>query len=399
MIFFISLIFSYVKNLYFDPPSSMERVKEISDNVRTLIIPSSVKIIGNDAGKGLSILESVEFEEGSSLNRICTDAFSNCPNLRFVDFSHCSKLWIIEHNAFYRTGLQEVILPESLKNIEKMAFSETQLRTIKIPDQTLWIGEKCFFKSKLEEIIFNSKSVLHQIGDFAFAETLLTKIELPELIDVIGAGAFAGTPLSNVTFLGDNPAFEITNQTIIKMPSNRLVASFARPDSIVYIPSNVIDISYGSFLYSNLSHVIIPPSVKFIRERAFSYSNLVEITIPETVLLIEKYAFLRCKNLQTLVVESTKTEIIAKAFSQTGLKCGVKCPLEMLTKLRYAGISSVAFQECIESYDENSESESDDDIEKEEEIDEEIEIEEEIEEEFDENYDHNKLYQEYNEEI
>ena len=396
MIFFVSLLFTITKNIFFDPPSSVERIKAISESVRTLIIPYNVKIILNDAAKGSLTLETVECEDNSCLSRICKDAFSQCPNLRFVDFSRCSKLWVIESGAFFHTGLQDVILPESLKNIEKMAFSDTQLRSVKIPDQTLWIGEKCFFKSKLEDITFSVKSVLHQISDFAFAETLLTKVEFPELLDVIGSGVFAGTPLSNISFLGGHSAFDVVNQTVIKKSSHRIVASFVSEELNVVIPSDVIDISYGSFLYSKIEQIVIPPSVKYIRERAFAYSNLINITIPKTILVIEKYAFLKCKNLQSIVIESTNTEIVAKAFSQTGVNCGVKCPLEMLTKLRIAGIPSYAFQEC--SVEENSDEDGndeqnddgndgdkdededeDDDDEESEYIEYEVEIEEEVE--------------------
>ena len=323
-----------------------DRITQIPRTLKEVVIPSFVKVIDENACDNSEYLETLEFEEDSYLCRISKYAFRDCQNLRYVDFSPCKKLWAIENGAFYHSGIEEMILPESLKNIEKLAFSETQLRLVKIPDQTIWIGEKAFFQSKLEEVTFGYRSRLHQIEAHAFAMTNLMFIALPPLLEEIKPGAFAATPLMNITFMGENPTFEVINETIVTKVSKRLVASFVRKDANVDISPSVIEIGPGSFVFSKLYYVTIPPSVLYIRERAFAFSNLIELTIPKNVLLVEKYAFLKCGLLQKLKIESGSTALNEKSFSQTGLECGVKCPLGSITMLRYAGVPVTAFQKC-----------------------------------------------------
>lgn len=120
-------------------------------------------------------------------------AFRDCPNLEYVvlnnnlrvigngAFSDCKKLTdmkfprsltTIQQEAFYNTGLQAVLLPSALEEIEARAF---------------------YLCSDLTNIWFSdgkSDTKIKHIGNFAFAQTGLETITIPASVTTIGEGAF-----------------------------------------------------------------------------------------------------------------------------------------------------------------------------------------------------------------
>ena len=95
-------------------------------------IPNSVTFIGEQAFSDCTNLETVIFENGSQLNTISSRAFYNCRYLSQINLENCSVLNKIGEQAFgragyylvdsYLNGEEGLILPNSLKIIEKGAF-------------------------------------------------------------------------------------------------------------------------------------------------------------------------------------------------------------------------------------------------------------------------------------
>lgn len=76
-------------------------------------IPSSVVAILDDSFSECENLKYVEFEEGSSLRYIGNFAFYSCVNLKEFDFSALSELRMIDNSAFSNTGLRIVDFSEN----------------------------------------------------------------------------------------------------------------------------------------------------------------------------------------------------------------------------------------------------------------------------------------------
>ena len=54
----------------------------------------------------------------STLKALGSDAFRDCPKLKRVALADGSALERIESDCFYKSGLEEITLPKSLKRIE-----------------------------------------------------------------------------------------------------------------------------------------------------------------------------------------------------------------------------------------------------------------------------------------
>ena len=62
-------------------------------------------------------------------------------------------LEVIPETCFWQSGLEEIKIPESVKVIERGAFSECKsLKTISLPPNLQTIGEFCFQKSGLTNL-------------------------------------------------------------------------------------------------------------------------------------------------------------------------------------------------------------------------------------------------------
>ena len=93
------------------------------NKVKKIIIPNSVKVIGNKAFYNTPDLEEVVF--GSNVTIIGREAFYFCSNLKEIELPH--GLQVINEAAFAGTGLIKVILPSTVSNIEKANFVNPNL--------------------------------------------------------------------------------------------------------------------------------------------------------------------------------------------------------------------------------------------------------------------------------
>jgi hypothetical protein len=112
--------------------------------LKSIVIPSSVKIIGRQSFQGLRKLISVIFEDGSQLEKIerfafsgsaietivipssvsilCCYAFSFCSALKSFTFDEPSQLQRIEAAVFFGTPLTSVSIPSSVTDLDQFAF-------------------------------------------------------------------------------------------------------------------------------------------------------------------------------------------------------------------------------------------------------------------------------------
>ncbi len=119
-------------------------------------------------------------------------AFAGCVNLESVKLSNT--LTSIGYGAFLYNGFNEIVLPDSLKYIDKYAFSETKLKSIAIPIGITVIDENTFTECLYLESV-SLPTTLTTIKKQAFAGCInLAKINLENVSDVEDE-AFKGTPI------------------------------------------------------------------------------------------------------------------------------------------------------------------------------------------------------------
>jgi hypothetical protein len=130
----------------FESGSRLERIEEFAlsrSGLKSILIPSSVIVLGKHSFYECKSLESVTFESGSRLERI-------------------------EEYAFYHSGLKSIEIPSSVVVLDKKSFSECK---------------------SLESVTFESGSRLERIEECAFYPSGLKSIELPSSV-VLGELSF-----------------------------------------------------------------------------------------------------------------------------------------------------------------------------------------------------------------
>lgn len=178
--------------------------------ITSVTIPSSIKVIRDEAFYTCRFLTTVTFAPGSQLTTIQNHAFASCPALASIDlpdslthlgtsaFSGCSSLTSIDLSqtglthatgAFSGcTSLISVLLPDTLTNIGYGEFSDCNaLTSIEIPQSVTSIG----------------------IQAFQYCEAL-TSIVIPQGVTSIGEETFHQCyNLASVTLLGSAPTLGI----------------------------------------------------------------------------------------------------------------------------------------------------------------------------------------------
>ncbi len=251
--------------------------------LKSITIPESVTAIEPGAF-ALSGIESIIFDKNcrieefapvdlptpGSTGRIYFGVFAGCENLRTIDIP--SSVLFIEECAFKGwTGLEELIIPESVKYIMTGGlFSECKnLEYVSLPKSATTIGDYMFNECT------NLKSF-----DFAAGYTS------------IGDGAFSGCAnlrtinLDNVTKIGD-AAFKGCGITGIR------------------IPDFMTEIPYGLFKGCDKLESIDFNKAEIIGRDSFEECHALEkITIPQNVKEVGSGAFHSCKNLTEVYIKS-----------------------------------------------------------------------------------------------
>lgn len=152
------------------------------------------------------------------------------------------------------------------------------------------------------------------IGNDAFrcCESL-REITLPPSLTTIGDNPFVGCDI--VDFENHSKLFTTTDQMLIEIKENRLIAYFGKEESII-IPDSIKCIGGSAFGNCHLLRkIIIPDSVDIICQRAFARCrSLQNIAIPSSVKSIGRWAFDCCDSLKTISITNSVERIGYGAF-------------------------------------------------------------------------------------
>ncbi|MBR5081203.1 MAG: leucine-rich repeat domain-containing protein [Bacteroidales bacterium] len=279
--------------------------------LRQIVIPNSVKIIGNYA-------------------------FSYCESLKQIVIPN--SVTIIGESAFASCGIRKLTIPQSvtrigdnpfwgctvdLKNDSKLFVIKNQMlierkenrliayfgheASLSIPDSVKCIGGKAFKNCKTLRKIIIPNSV-DTIGDRAFEMCRsLQQITIPQSVVSIGRWAYSCCESLKTVFITNSVTF-IGNGAFHGCSSLRQVII---PDNVTTIGDEVFE---GC---ESLEQVYIPESVNSIGMGAFAGCNsLKQINIPKTVISVGEEVFDDCSSLQKITIPRASTEKFKKMLDE-----------------------------------------------------------------------------------
>ncbi len=159
-----------------------------------LVLPENVTSIGFQAFKNSKNCEKVVIPE--SVNNIEKEAFSGCPA---SEINIPPYIKDIKAFTFYRSGIKEAIIPEGVEVIEDSAFCECfALEKVVIPGSCKKVGPNAFKGClQLKELVIGEG--VEALSDYSFNGcTALTELVVPEGVYEVGNFAF-----ENCTSLAD----------------------------------------------------------------------------------------------------------------------------------------------------------------------------------------------------
>ena len=200
-------------------------------SVLSITLQSGTIGIADEAFKDFTGLTDIDL--GGSLRFIGINAFRRCTSLDGVTFP--ASVTLIGANAFRQSGIIEVNIPATVKdigdnafydcaallraeihaeNIGKFAFSYTgtgrtldspvkerpdiaHLTQVVLGDEVISIGSNAFQYCPISEIDLNN---VESIGQYAFNQTDLTFVRIPASVNKIGEHAFYDCKLTGVEF-------------------------------------------------------------------------------------------------------------------------------------------------------------------------------------------------------
>ena len=296
-------------------------------NLETVILPSSLKTIGKaafveciklkeidlskcekletigagafDALRGCTSLETVILP--SSLKTIEGNAFRGCTNLKEIDLSKCEKLETIGAGAFDKTGLIEIVIPDTVENIGNNAFScneKLERATIGCSAKNYsYFGWRCalFYDTpNLKELTFRSEvaefSGAVHLTKVTFADTVkelgvgtvakceeLEEIIIPDSITKIGNDAFAWTRLKEIVFPSSLQELGCLGTDLTKLKK----LDFSKVTKLKVIPEEFIGVNTPK-----LKEIALPIGVTTIEEN-IGGENLKRLFLPPTIQEVE----------------------------------------------------------------------------------------------------------------
>lgn len=288
-----------------------EHTFQYCSSLESVIIGNGITSIGEEAfyGSGLTNITIP-----ASVKNIGLNAFCGCENLTDVyakdvkswleiSFNDsCSNPMYYAKNLYFNNILvTEIIIPNSITSIGYMAFYNCEsLESISIPDSITFIDEYAFYNCiNLKELTMPVSAKIYNDDDTFYGCANLETITFTKGTGTMCDYGTDTSPLSLVACYWFTPWYKSRNNQLN-----------------ITIEEGVLNIGeYAFYKCSGLSSITIPDSVVSIDENAFAdCKKLEKITIGKGLTTIEKNAFYNCDSIDTLNIGSNIKSIDTRAF-------------------------------------------------------------------------------------
>ena len=236
------------------PPS----IKKIGDgafssvnNIKKIVIPGTVEEIGANAFSNNTTLEEVTIEYG--VKKVGGYAFRGCSSLTSIEFP--DSVVQINGGALENCkNLENVKLSNSITSIAYELMSNcTNIKQISIPLNVDTIGAYAFSGCKN-----------------------LVEVKMPAKTKYIGDAAFAGiTSLQNIIVDTDNENLKFENGLLLSKDGTNVYFALLNLENII-IPEGVTTIPIDTFMGSNAKSIKLPNSIINISGNTFANMNNLE---------------------------------------------------------------------------------------------------------------------------
>ena len=199
-------------------------------------------------------------------------------------------------SAFAYSGVENIVLPESVVTIQANAFYHSAIKNVTIPENVEFIGKQAFADTPLASLSFATNAKVKVIEQSAFeGTTLLSSVTLPASLERMGRAVFKNSGLSSLSFADGSKLTEIPQDCF----------AYTKLTSVA-IPASVTTINHGAFRGTReLANVSFGTTEELtVMSNAFYQSGLRALNIPANMTYIGEYAFVGLYRLESFTVDA-----------------------------------------------------------------------------------------------
>lgn len=227
----------------------------------------------------------------------------------------------IGSNAFSYTYVTQVDLPNSLKKIDNYAFSScSDLKTVNMKDNVTTMGTRVFgYCSALENLTLSNG--LRKIEKIAFRETKIKSIKLGQYIknpiDIISEMKH----LTKVSLDSKNPYYKCVDN-IFYSPDGKKLISGIKARGTVRIPKKVTTIKKNAFCENETVKKVVfqGTKIKKLPENCFAESSIQSVVLPKSLKELGVTCLRDCRNLKSIKLPKSLKYIREGAFQECGFE-------------------------------------------------------------------------------
>jgi len=330
-----------------------------SNTQGSVTIPDNVTTVGSNAFNNCSKLKSVTI--GAGVETIEDSAFYNCNNLSSLTWNGTA-LETIGDDAFSRTALTKFVVPASVTSIGVNPFVGGQLNTIEVedgntkyavenkmlvtkgspkqvisypcnagtdavvPDTVKEINKNAFYEARVYTV--KLPEGLQSMGSSAFAASSLKTVKLPGSLSAVSKSAFSNTSSlksiefqNGLTTIGENAFYESALESV-KFPGSLLTiqsSAFEHSSLTAVDGRGGMLKSVGGSVFkncANLTDVHFGGDLESLGSEAFyGCKKISEITLPDSLRTVGESAFSNCIKLRKIVFPNSVETVMASVLS------------------------------------------------------------------------------------
>lgn len=267
-----------------------------------IAIPGTVTSLGEGAFCDTTALTSVVFETGCGISEIGENAFARTS---ITSISLPNSVQTIGRLAFHQTGLTSIVLPAGIQSVGDQAFQDcAQLQSADVRGASL--GTEAFQNcTMLETVTMSENTAGSSIGDKAFNNCIaLTSVTIPDSVSSLGEEAFYMCTSMTDAVIG-------SGVTVIPQKAFYNCTELER----VTFRGNVTAIgNWAFYMNTSLGAITFPDTLETIGDWAFDHSSaLGTVSIPAGAVSIGVGAFNTCA-LHSAYLWSRTVTIASGAF-------------------------------------------------------------------------------------